>query len=213
VLFALAAALCAAPGSAQTGEAALPSIRVGGGTASIRVDGVLDERAWTTANAIPALTMIEPTEGAMPALATTIRIIVEPTALFIGVTCADADPQGIVSFTKQRDGSLRNEDNVKIVLRHVSRRTLRIRIPGQPEPQPEAEDVRAFEVERPRLGKEQRKACQVRPSRVDLGFREVGTGDASLDITQRVGPNLVSSLSINISDSCRAARCITTACR
>ena len=115
-LFAFVVLLCAAPGRAQTGDQAQPSLRVAGGNVPIRIDGVLDERPWVTADPIPMLTMIEPNEGAPPTLATTVRVIVEPTALFIGVTCADADPQGIVSFTKQRDGSLRNEDNIKIVL-------------------------------------------------------------------------------------------------
>src|SRR5262249_54137538 len=36
--------------------------------------------------------------------------------IFIGVVCDDPEPAEIVSFTKQRDGSLRNEDNVKVVL-------------------------------------------------------------------------------------------------
>jgi len=108
--------LCAAPGIAQTAEEASPSVRAGTGAATIRLDGLFDEPGWATAEAIPALTMIEPSEGSAPAMGTTVRVLVEATALFIGVTCADPEPQGIVSFTKQRDGSLRNEDNIKIVL-------------------------------------------------------------------------------------------------
>ncbi|HKC55535.1 MAG TPA: hypothetical protein VKC35_05405, partial [Vicinamibacterales bacterium] len=116
MLFALVVMLCAAPGIAQTAEEASPSVRAGTGAATIRLDGLFDEPGWATAEAIPALTMIEPSEGSAPAMGTTVRVLVEATALFIGVTCADSEPQGIVSFTKQRDGSLRNEDNIKIVL-------------------------------------------------------------------------------------------------
>ncbi|HYS24709.1 MAG TPA: DUF5916 domain-containing protein [Vicinamibacterales bacterium] len=116
MLFALVVMLCAAPGIAQTAEEASPSVRAGTGAATIRLDGLFDEPGWATAEAIPALTMIEPSEGSTPAMGTTVRVLVEATALFIGVTCADPEPQSIVSFTKQRDGSLRNEDNIKIVL-------------------------------------------------------------------------------------------------
>src|SRR5258705_779647 len=60
--------------------------------------------------------MIEPTEQIAATFPTTVRVIVNPSAIFIGITCQDDSPDRIVSFTKQRDGSLRNEDNIKIVL-------------------------------------------------------------------------------------------------
>src|SRR5204863_9782395 len=42
------------------------------------------------------------------------------------------------------------------------------------ETETEREGVGAFEEERPLLGEEQRKACEVRPARVNFGLREVG---------------------------------------
>jgi len=277
-LFAFVVLLCAAPGRAQTGDQAQPSLRVAGGNVPIRIDGVLDERPWVTADPIPMLTMIEPNEGAPPTLATTVRVIVEPTALFIGVTCADADPQGIVSFTKQRDGSLRNEDNIKIVLdtfldgrsgyvfqvnpsgarydalinpggdsensnwdgiwmaatrRDAGGWTAELWIPTQTLTFEKSLTSWHFNIERrvQRLQETDRWASPKRDwkltqtSRAGLitdlpplsqgrglavrpavtgggGINGPGqplshTGDASLDITQRVGPNLVSSFSVN----------------
>ena len=277
-VFAFVMLLCAAPGRAQTGDQAQPSLRVAGGNVPIRIDGVLDERPWVTADPIPMLTMIEPNEGAMPTVATTVRVIVEPTALFIGVTCADSDPQGIVSFTKQRDGSLRNEDNIKIVLdtfldgrsgyvfqvnpsgarydalinpggdsensnwdgiwmaatrRDANGWTAELWIPTQTLTFEKSLTSWHFNIERrvQRLQETDRWASPKRDwkltqtSRAGLitdlpplsqgrglavrpavtgggGINGPGqplshTGDASLDITQRVGPNLVSSFSVN----------------
>jgi hypothetical protein len=109
------AALWAAAAAGQTADETPPAVRAAMVASDIRLDGVFDETAWIGADSIP-LTMIEPTEGAPPTFPTAVRVVVRPSALFIGVTCQDAEPDAIVSFTKQRDGSLRNEDNVKIVL-------------------------------------------------------------------------------------------------
>ena len=116
VVCALMGALSTLPVFAQAADDNAPSVRAGSGAMSIRLDGLFDEPAWTAAEPIPTLTMIEPTEGTSPTFQTTVRLIVNEVAVFIGVTCDDGSPGDIVSFTKQRDGSLRNEDNIKIVL-------------------------------------------------------------------------------------------------
>jgi hypothetical protein len=93
-----------------------PSARVGTASGNIRLDGLFDESAWLGIELISDFTMIEPSEGTPPTVGTTVRVLVRPTEIFIGIVCEDPDAEGIVSFTKQRDGSLRNEDNIKIVL-------------------------------------------------------------------------------------------------
>jgi hypothetical protein len=100
---------------AQPAQAA-PALRAGDWAGTMRLDGVLDEEGWQGADTIPNLTMIEPTEGGAPTGRTIVRVLVRPTALYIGIICDDPDPGGIVTFTKQRDGSLRAEDHVRIVL-------------------------------------------------------------------------------------------------
>ena len=116
VVCALMGALWTSPAFAQAADDNALSVRAGASATSIRLDGLFDEPAWTTAEPIPSLTMIEPTEGTSPTFQTTVRLIVNEAAIFIGVICDDGGPGDLVSFTKQRDGSLRNEDNIKIVL-------------------------------------------------------------------------------------------------
>ena len=106
--------LCPLVAAGQTSE--VPSLRVGTSEGNIRLDGLFDEAAWTGVESISAFTMIEPSEGDVPTAATTVRLLVRPAEVFIGVVCDDPEPRDIVTFTKQRDGSLRNEDNIKIVL-------------------------------------------------------------------------------------------------
>jgi hypothetical protein len=93
-----------------------PSLAAGALTESIRLDGVLDEPAWTQAPAIANLTMSEPTPGAAPTGRTVVRVLADRKVLVVGVRCDDPDAAGIVSFTKARDGLLQNEDHVKVVL-------------------------------------------------------------------------------------------------
>src|SRR5712691_2623698 len=114
LLITFALMLCPLAAGAQTTD--VPSIHVGTTAGNIRLDGLFDEPAWIGVEPVSAFTMIEPSEGATPTAPTTVRLLVRPTEIYIGITCSDPDPGGIVSFTKQRDASLRNEDNVKIVL-------------------------------------------------------------------------------------------------
>lgn len=100
---------------AQTPDVS-PSLRVGSTTSPIRLDGVLEEESWNNADTIDGLTMIEPVQGGTPSGRTIVRVLATREALYIGVICDDVDPKGIVSFTKQRDGNLRSEDNVRVVL-------------------------------------------------------------------------------------------------
>ncbi len=274
---ALMLALCPATGRAQSLPDA-PSLRAGLGGGDIHLDGLFEEAAWTTAETIPNLTMIEPSQGDEPTGRTTVRVLVRPTELFIGVVCEDPEPDSIVTFTKQRDGSLRNEDNIKIVLdtfldgrsgyvfqinpggarydalvnpggdnensnwdgiwTAVTHRdgkgwSAEIRIPTQTLSFKKDLNVWHFNIERrvQRLQETDRWASPRRDWRLtqtsraglltDLppltqgrglsvrpaftggggingpGQRADGTGDVSLDVGQRLGPNLVSSLSIN----------------
>ncbi len=112
---ALTLALCPVAAGAQSSDD-VPSVRAGLAGGNIRLDGVFDEAAWAAADAISNFTMIEPSEGTPPTVRTTVRVLVRPTEIFIGIACEGQAPDKIVSFTKQRDGSLRNEDNVKMVL-------------------------------------------------------------------------------------------------
>lgn len=111
----LAALAFSVPARGQSTDA-VPSLRVGVLPSDLRVDGVLDEPAWAKADLISDLTMTEPREGTRPTGRTRVQVLANSRALVIGVVCEDPDPRGIVSYTKQRDGSMSAEDHIEIVL-------------------------------------------------------------------------------------------------
>lgn len=93
-----------------------PSARAGAIGPSLRVDGVLDEPAWETAEPIEALTMIEPEEGGEPVGRTRVRVLADASGLVIGIEAFDPDPASVVAYSIARDPDLGNEDHVKLVL-------------------------------------------------------------------------------------------------
>ena len=101
---------------AQDTSAARPSLRIGVTTASIVIDGRLSEPAWATSDSIPNLTEVEPSEGALPSRRTVVRVLTTGDAIIIGVRAEDPEPSRIVSFARQRDAILDNEDHIAIIL-------------------------------------------------------------------------------------------------
>ncbi len=93
-----------------------PALRAGRFSGAIRIDGRLDEAAWSAADSIGDLTQIEPMQGAAPGGRTVVRVLAGPDEIIIGVRADDAQPEGLVSFARERDATLANEDHIKIVL-------------------------------------------------------------------------------------------------
>ena len=113
------AALAAVVWTAAAAHAQEPqdhTIRAGALNGHISVDGVLDEPAWSGADVADGFTQADPSEGAPPSGATRVRVLAGPKALLIGIECDDPEPTRIVSFSKQRDPQLRQEDHVRVVL-------------------------------------------------------------------------------------------------
>lgn len=81
----------------------------------ISLDGILDEDEWKQAIGIDALTMVEPETGSKASLRTTVKILVDKSNIYLGVTCYEDDPGNIVSYSKARDSDLRGEDYIKFV--------------------------------------------------------------------------------------------------
>jgi hypothetical protein len=107
----------AAARAAAGQPAVVPELRAGRQTsASIHLDGVLDEPDWAAAPTIDNLTMSEPTAGGAPTARTSVRVLTSRDAIVIGIVCDDPEPRRIVSFTRQRDAVLDTEDHVAIVL-------------------------------------------------------------------------------------------------
>ena len=91
-------------------------LRVGMLPESLKIDGVLNEPAWATAEPTDVFTQTEPTEGAPSTARTVVRVLAGPKTLVIGIVCDDPDPERIVSFSVRRDAALGSEDHVRIVL-------------------------------------------------------------------------------------------------
>ena len=84
--------------------------------AAIRLDGRLDDDAWLRADSITSFTQTEPREGAPSSGRTVVKVLASDDALTIGVRADQPSGVPIVSFARERDASLSNEDHIRLVL-------------------------------------------------------------------------------------------------
>lgn len=92
-----------------------PQLRVGALPAAFVFEARMTHPAWFAADSIANLVTVEPEEGGTPAGRTVVRVLANAHDIVVGVRCDDADPSGIVSFSKARDSELDEEDHVQIV--------------------------------------------------------------------------------------------------
>lgn len=90
-------------------------LRAGRG-AAIRLDGVLADAPWSTADSITSLTQTEPREGAPASAGTVVKVVASEDALTFGIRAEQPPGIPIVSFARDRDASLGNEDHIRLVL-------------------------------------------------------------------------------------------------
>jgi hypothetical protein len=93
-----------------------PTLRAGVLPDDLRLDGIMEEPAWASAETIADLTMVEPQEGAAPTARTEVRVLAGAKAIAFGIVCHDPEPDRIVSYTNARDADLEDEDHIGIVL-------------------------------------------------------------------------------------------------
>ncbi len=93
-----------------------PSLQAAPLPSDLVLDGILSEAAWAEAESIENLTTVEPEEGGAPAGRTTVKVLANAKEIVFGVVCEDAEPAGIVSFSKARDSELDEEDHILVVL-------------------------------------------------------------------------------------------------
>ena len=118
IAFALLA--CFAPGSlatpSQTPADERPSARAVRIASPIRLDGVLDEAAWSAAAPIGPLVERVPDQGVAASEATEVRVLYTAATLYVGIICHDRTPSAIVSSQLTRDADLSSDDNVLVIL-------------------------------------------------------------------------------------------------
>jgi hypothetical protein len=90
-------------------------LRAGRGSA-LRLDGMLNDAAWQSADSITALTQTEPREGSPASARTVVKVVATDDALTIGIRAEQPPGVPIISFARDRDAALANEDHVRIVL-------------------------------------------------------------------------------------------------
>jgi hypothetical protein len=70
-----------------------------------KIDGSLTEPEWQTASPVLDFTQYDPDEGARPTELTSVRILYDDHALYIGAICYDSHPELIVRQLSRRDRS------------------------------------------------------------------------------------------------------------
>jgi hypothetical protein len=121
------AAASAAPVAAQTAPAAgtrvTPSLRASR-AAAIRVDGRLDEAAWTAAEATSSFTEAYPNPGGAPRLRTEARVLYDERTLYVGMRMHDPRPDSIAAQLARRDaGGIYSDWAQVMVDSYLDRRT------------------------------------------------------------------------------------------
>ena len=82
----------------------------------IRIDGRLDEPAWSRAEAASDFRQREPQEGAPASERTEIRVLYDTKNLYLGIHAWDGEPRKINARELVRDADFTNDDKIAIVL-------------------------------------------------------------------------------------------------
>jgi hypothetical protein len=82
----------------------------------VHLDGRLDEPFWDQIQPAENFLQREPQESAPSTERTEVRVAYDRDHLYIGATLYDGDPDGILAYQIQRDGSLHSDDRFMLIL-------------------------------------------------------------------------------------------------
>jgi len=80
------------------------------------INGRLDDPQWDNATVLDRFRQVEPVENAEPSERTEIRLLYDSNALYVAVRCFDREPDKIVAKQMQRDGDLRSDERIRILV-------------------------------------------------------------------------------------------------
>ena len=83
---------------------------------SIKIDGILNENEWKTANVITGFTQFEPIFGEPASLKTIVKVMYNGQYIYFGIECLDSDPSKISSKVTRRDGEVWEDDAVALII-------------------------------------------------------------------------------------------------
>src|SRR5437899_7123017 len=111
----LCAALCAF--AARTAAAADPRLVTAVETRTpITLDGVLDDEAWISAEPATDFVQAEPHEGQAATERTTVRLLFDRDALYVGVRCDDAMASALIVNDIRKDFTPGEQDTFELLL-------------------------------------------------------------------------------------------------
>ncbi len=118
VLSAPAALQAQASGSGTTGrtDAAVRVMHAVRRVGHVTIDGRLDEPAWASAPVADSFTQSYPNPGAPPPDPTTVRVLYDDDALYVGIRMYDAHPDSIAAQLARRDASGIYSDWVHLII-------------------------------------------------------------------------------------------------
>ena len=85
-------------------------------TEAIKIDGVLNESAWSSAQPASDFVQEEPNEGLPASEKTEVRVLFDDRNLYVGIHVFDSEPDNINARELVRDASFSNDDKVEILL-------------------------------------------------------------------------------------------------
>ncbi len=84
--------------------------------ARIRVDGRMDDAAWSQGALLTGFTQFDPVEGVPASQRTEVRVLMTGDAIFFGILAYDNEEGGVRATLTKRDGYGRSDDYVRILL-------------------------------------------------------------------------------------------------
>ena len=85
-------------------------------TRELRLDGNLNDTAWTNADSVTTFTQRDPTQGGPASERTVVRFLGSPEGLWVGVWANDREPNAIRRTQLRRDADLGADDHVTVML-------------------------------------------------------------------------------------------------
>jgi len=82
----------------------------------IKIDGLLDEPAWSSAQPATDFLQQQPNEGAPASERTEVRVLFDDKNIYFGIRAFDSDPKHINARELVRDADFSNDDIIAIVL-------------------------------------------------------------------------------------------------
>ena len=97
----------------QSGDLRHKAARV---TEPIKIDGLINETAWTAADVLADFYQQEPKEGETASEKTEIRVLFDDNNIYFGIRAFDSEPSKINAREFVRDSAFANDDKVEIIL-------------------------------------------------------------------------------------------------